>query len=70
MAFTPHAKTVDAYLQRDGTTLADFITERRGTGLSFAKIARDLFVHTDGVVDVTGETIRNWSDQIELEAAS
>ena len=61
MATTQHAKTVDALLKARGFTLEAFIADRRDLGLSYNRIAKALALLTDGIVDVTGETIRNWS---------
>lgn len=66
MELTPHAKTVDALLQANhGQTLEGFIAIRRGDGASYRRIAEALHVVTQGVVDVTGETIRNWALSLE-----
>lgn len=71
MKITPHARTVDALLQTKGNTLANFIATHRDNGQSYAKIALALYEYTDHVVQVTGETIRNWAEQYEkAEAAS
>jgi hypothetical protein len=37
-----------------------FIAERRESGVAWRHIARDLYNATDGQVDVTYETLRNW----------
>lgn len=70
MQFTPHARTVDALLQTKGNTLANFITTHRGRGLSYAKVAQALYESTGHVVNVTGETIRNWDEALEREATA
>lgn len=67
MAPTAHAKTVDAFLQTVDSSLAAFITEKRAAGLSFERVAAALAVFTGGVVDVTGQTIRNWATDLDLE---
>ena len=69
MASTPHAKTVDALLRAQGETLEAFITYRRDLGVSYNRIAKALAVLTDGIVDVTGETIRNWSTTNQRKAS-
>lgn len=63
MAPTQHAKTVDALLQAHGVTLEEFIANRRAEGVSYNRIAKALGLFTEGIVDVTGETIRNWSTE-------
>jgi hypothetical protein len=45
-------------LERD---VRDFITERRTAGRAWRFIARDLYDATEGQVDVTYETLRQWS---------
>ena len=69
MAPTAHAKTVDAYLRTHQSSLHEFITDKRAEGLSYARVAVALANFTEGVVDVTGETIRNWAADLGLEAA-
>lgn len=66
MKITPHAKTVDGYLKTKGLSLAEFIQERREEGLSFHRIAQALYAATEGIVDVTGQTISNWADMLGL----
>lgn len=69
MKLSPHARTVNALLETKGYTLSDFISDRRDEGMSWQRIARALYDFTDEVVDVTGETIRVWGEQIERSAA-
>ena len=69
MKITPHARTVNALLETQGTDLASFLKDQRDSGLSLAKTARALFEFTGGVVDVTGETIRNWTADLERKAS-
>ena len=68
MAQTAHARTVDALLKEQGVTLEEFIAVRRDTGMSYARIARALYEFTVGVVDVTSQTINNWSSEFQQEA--
>lgn len=69
MRLTAHAKTVDALLVARGTSLAAFITEKRGDGLSFARVATALATFTGGVVDVTGQTVNNWATDLGIASA-
>lgn len=45
--------------------LRTFLAERRGDGVSYELIAREL--DTAGIVQVTGETIRSWCRELEIE---
>lgn len=40
--------------------LDDFVLTRRTAGLGWRLIARELWVTTDGEVDLTHETLRRW----------
>lgn len=44
--------------------LADFVSTRRPR--SWRLIARDLYEHTSGEIDVTPETLRSWYGTAEL----
>lgn len=68
MALTAHAKTIDALLKQREMSLASFIADYRELGLSYAQIAAALSKATGGVVRVSGETIRNWT--LDLQVAS
>lgn len=68
MPLTPHAKTIDALLKQREMSLASFIADYRELGLSYAQIATALSKATGGVVKVSGETIRNWT--LDLQVAS
>lgn len=66
MELSANAKTVDALLRAThDMTLVD-ILDLRKQGTSYRGIAIQLRGLTDGAVDVTGETIRNWINQLEL----
>lgn len=45
-----------------GRDVRDFISERRAEGRAWRYIARDLYDATDGQVDVTYETLRQWAE--------
>lgn len=49
-----------------------WLHERRGAALSWRAIARELYLLTDGHVDVTDQTLRNWyrAAQEEVRQAS
>lgn len=40
--------------------LDDFVLTRRAEGMAWRLIEREIWVATDGQVDVTFETLRNW----------
>lgn len=60
MAQTTAQRLADGVLRHHGTSLDAFITERREQDVSWERIARELSAATDGVVDVTSTTLRNW----------
>jgi len=70
MSIPAHARTVDALLQTKGYTLPDFIADKLDEGISWRLIARSLYEFTDGVVDVTHQTVANWHDAYRQRAAS
>lgn len=43
-----------------GSDVRGFIAEKRGAGRPWRFIARDLYEATDGQIDVTYETLRQW----------
>lgn len=43
-----------------GTDVRDFIAQKRAEGRPWRFVARDLYDATDGQVDVTYETLRQW----------
>lgn len=45
-----------------GRDVRDFIAEKRTEGRAWRYIARDLYDATDGQVDVTYETLRQWTE--------
>jgi hypothetical protein len=46
-----------------GQPVDQWIAAQRKAGLSWRLIARALYERTNGQVDVTYETLRNWSDR-------
>lgn len=60
MTQTTAQRLADGVLRHHGTSLEDFVDERRKQDVSWERIARDLVAATDGVVDVTSTTLRNW----------
>ena len=52
-----------------GTDLEAFVRERRTAGTSWRHIARAIYEATDGQVDVTHETLRNWYPDDEAVSA-
>ena len=51
-----------------GMTLFTLITDDRTAGMSWRLIARHLYELTDHAVDVAPETVRNWSEVLEVAA--
>lgn len=52
-----------------GRPLAEFVAERRADDASWARIAKDLREATDGAVDVSRESLREWFMDEEVGAA-
>lgn len=66
----PLRTTADRLLRRDhGMSLDEFVLPRRGSGEGWRRIAVDLALATDGVLNVTGEAIRLWFGESEPTAA-
>jgi hypothetical protein len=59
--FPHHSSKRDAASDVLGRDVRDVIAEKRSQGVAYDRIARDLFVETNGRVDVTGQALRNWS---------
>jgi hypothetical protein len=57
---TTAQRIADALLRTQGTSLREYLDERRDSGESFERIARDLASRTDGDIDVSSTTLRNW----------
>jgi len=49
--------------------VCDYIAEKRAAGRSWRLLARDLYDATGGHVDVTSETLRQWSAAAKAGAA-
>lgn len=47
-----------------GRDVRDFIAERRDEHRPWRFIARDLYEATDGQIDVTHETLRQWHSEV------
>lgn len=52
-----------------GRPVTEYVAEKRADGKAWRVIARDLYLDTNGEVDVTHETLRSWCGA-EPEAAS
>ncbi len=52
-----HREMVAEFL---GTDPVEFSLAKRAEGLTLQQIARELFLATDGKVDVSFSTVRNW----------
>lgn len=48
----------------------DFIAQKRNAGVTWRFIARDLCDATDGQIDVTYETLRQWSSEMKAGDAA
>jgi hypothetical protein len=49
-----------------GRPVHQWIAEQRELGWSWRKIADDLKIATDGLVDVSHESIRQWSEEVAV----
>lgn len=47
-----------------GSDVRAFIAEKRAAGRPWRFIARDLYEATDGQIDVTHETLRQWYGEV------
>ncbi|UNX54122.1 hypothetical protein MF406_14395 [Georgenia sp. TF02-10] len=63
---TPTQRLASVLLGQDVQT---FIAERRETRRAWRFIARDLYEATDGQIDVTHETLRQWYAETERAAS-
>lgn len=61
-ARTAGHQLADVHLGDKGP-LETFVALRRGQGLSWRSVARDLYIATDHRTNVTGETLRAWFPQ-------
>lgn len=59
IATTPTQRLASLLLGRD---VNEFIAERRAAGRPWRYVARDLYDATEGQVDVTYETLRQWHE--------
>jgi len=61
----PSAQTTPTYqladlLVREQGGIRQFVASRRLEGMSWRRVARDLYLATDKRIDVAHETLRNW----------
>jgi hypothetical protein len=49
-----------------GRPVREWIAEQRELGWSWRKIADDLYIATDGLVDVSYEAIRQWGEEVAV----
>lgn len=47
-----------------------YVAQHRGRGDSWQRIARDLYLDTDGELDITFQTLASWFAAAESEQAS
>lgn len=52
-----------------GRPLAEFVAERRANDIAWSRIARELRDATDGAVEVSRESLREWFMDDEVGAA-
>ncbi len=52
-----HREMVSEFL---GVDPVEFSAQKRSEGLTLQQIAREIFLATDGKVDVSFSTVRNW----------
>lgn len=62
-------KLADLLLAGQGTTLRDYLAQKRVEGLSYERITRDLHADTGGAVSVSMRTVQRWIDDL-VEVAS
>jgi hypothetical protein len=61
-------RAIEALVWRtEETTFKDWLIAQRKRGASYHTIARDLETVTDGAVRLTGESIRRYCDELEVE---
>lgn len=60
---TPYQRMADALLRVQGTTLPIYILDQADEQVPAEVVARKLRDRTDGAVDITGQTILNWTRQ-------
>jgi hypothetical protein len=58
---TPNQRLASLIL---GQPVQSWIITRRTAGRSWRLVARDLYEATNGQIDVTHETVRNWAEQV------
>ena len=64
-------RMADALLRQRGSTLVDFLTAQKGIGASYESIAKELYVASNGSVDISYGTVKRWLKEFGLlEAAS
>ncbi len=61
-------KTVEAFMERRGLALADWLRIEREGGHSPELVAKRLYMISDGVLDVTKNTVARWL--LDLDAAA
>lgn len=57
-------RAADALLQYQGTSLEVFLLDHADAGTGAPRVARELWQKTDGIIDVSHETIRRWTNQL------
>lgn len=67
MAALPALAQLADHLLKDAGGLAAFITFHRSDGLSWARLAREIWVATDRQVDATGVTVQTWAERLGIE---
>lgn len=69
---TPAQRMADALLAGHGTTLEQFIRDRRTQTppVAWERLARDLHELSGGAIDVTSNTVRNWAATYDLHSTA
>lgn len=66
---TEYQSVVSAlFTDRHGQPVEDWIADQRDAGMSWRKVARGLYELTGGLVDVTPQTLINWTTRRETAA--
>jgi cell division inhibitor SulA len=70
MHLTPNQRLADTLIRPHGLHLPDWIVQQADEQVPAATVARKLDAMTDGQVQVTGQTILNWTKQFRDRQAA
>ncbi|HLF43233.1 MAG TPA: hypothetical protein VJA46_06875 [Acidimicrobiia bacterium] len=70
-SLTAQQRVVDLLLEKNGSTLKDWLSGRRAESTSYEDIAKQLYVLTDGEISISYTTVKRWLIDFDLlEVAS